>query len=112
MTVFRENLTIYSTLFPQAIFWLHFKNILISRKYLRIVDIRKNKNFKCLLFAEPRKALPNLRTDEPVCPQDELQCGNGQCINKALFCDEQVDCQDGSDENACGVDQVSLDKPR
>merc|ERR1712038_1806797 len=29
----------------------------------------------------------------------------GQCINKALFCDEQVDCQDGSDENACGVDQ-------
>ena len=77
-----------------------------------IVDIRKNKNYKCLLFAEPRKALPNLRTDEPVCPQDELQCGNGQCINKALFCDEQVDCQDGSDENACGVDQVSLDKPR
>ena len=41
-----------------------------------------------------------------MCPQDELQCGNGQCINKALFCDEQVDCQDGSDENACGVDQV------
>merc|ERR1712242_195861 len=25
--------------------------------------------------------------------------------NKALFCDEQVDCQDGSDENACDVDQ-------
>ena len=45
-----------------------------------------------------------------MCPQDELQCGNGQCISKALFCDEQVDCQDGSDENACGVDQVKLGK--
>ena len=55
---------------------------------------------------EPRKALPNFKTDEPVCPDGELQCGNGQCLSKSLFCDEQVDCQDGSDENACNVDQV------
>jgi len=65
----------------------------------------KAKVDNCDQLSKPRKALPNLRTDEPVCPQDELQCGNGQCISKALFCDEQVDCQDGSDENACGVDQ-------
>merc|ERR1711899_259380 len=65
----------------------------------------KAKVDNCDQLSKPRKALPNLRTDEPVCPQDELQCGNGQCINKALFCDEQVDCQDGSDENACGVSQ-------
>merc|ERR1712012_791978 len=65
----------------------------------------KAKVTNCDELSKPRKALPNLRTDEPVCPQDELQCGNGQCIPKALFCDEQVDCQDGSDENACGVDQ-------
>merc|ERR1711953_466650 len=45
------------------------------------------------------------KTDEPVCPDGELQCGNGQCLSKSLFCDEQVDCQDGSDENACNVDQ-------
>ena len=57
--------------------------------------------------SEPRKALPNLNTNEPVCPQDELQCGNGQCIAKALFCDDQVDCSDGSDETACDVNQVS-----
>ena len=49
--------------------------------------------------------LPNLKTDEPVCPDGQLQCGNGECIAKALFCDERKDCSDGSDENACGVDQ-------
>ena len=57
--------------------------------------------------SEPRRALPNLKTDEPVCADGQLQCGNGECIAKKLFCDEQPDCQDGSDENACSVDQVS-----
>ncbi len=56
---------------------------------------------------EPRKALPNLKTDEPVCPDKQLQCGNGDCIDKELFCDERADCPDGSDENACTVDQVT-----
>ena len=60
---------------------------------------------------EPRKALPKFKTDEPVCPDGELQCGNGQCLAKALFCDEQVDCQDGSDENACDVDTVDIWPP-
>ena len=55
----------------------------------------------------PRKALPNLKTDEPVCPDEQLQCGNGECIDKKLFCDDRPDCSDGSDENACDVDQES-----
>ena len=57
-------------------------------------------------YLEPRRALPNLKTDEPVCADGQLQCGNGECIAKKLFCDEQPDCSDGSDENACSVDQV------
>jgi hypothetical protein len=40
-----------------------------------------------------------------VCPDKQLQCGNGDCIDKELFCDERADCPDGSDENACTVDQ-------
>lgn len=53
------------------------------------------------LFSEPRKAMPNFKTDEPVCPKDQLQCGNGECINKELFCNDRPDCKDESDENAC-----------
>ena len=29
-------------------------------------------------FPEAKRALPNLKTDEPVCPDGQLQCGNGQ----------------------------------
>jgi len=65
----------------------------------------KAKVDNCDQLSKPRKALPNLNTNEPVCPQDELQCGNGQCIAKSLFCDDQVDCSDGSDETACDVNQ-------
>merc|ERR1719336_2195535 len=65
----------------------------------------KAKVESCDRLSKPRRVLPNLKTDEPVCPDGQLQCGNGECIAKALFCDERKDCSDGSDENACGVDQ-------
>lgn len=54
-----------------------------------------------ITFAEPRKVLPILRTDEPVCPEGKLSCGNGECVDKELFCNGKPDCKDESDENAC-----------
>lgn len=45
--------------------------------------------------------MPILRTDEPVCPEGKLSCGNGECVDKELFCNGKPDCKDESDENAC-----------
>ncbi|XP_066589157.1 chitin deacetylase 1 isoform X3 [Prorops nasuta] len=53
---------------------------------------------------KPRKVLPILKTDEPVCPDGKLSCGNGECVDKELFCNGKPDCKDESDENACTVE--------
>uniref|UniRef100_T1GRR1 Chitin-binding type-2 domain-containing protein n=1 Tax=Megaselia scalaris TaxID=36166 RepID=T1GRR1_MEGSC len=58
----------------------------------------------CDQLEKPRKALPNLKTIEPICPDGKLSCGDGECINKELFCNDTPDCKDESDENACSVD--------
>lgn len=65
----------------------------------------KAKVDNCDRLSKPRLFKPNLNTAEPVCPDGELQCGDGECISQELFCDQTPDCNDGSDENACSVDE-------
>jgi hypothetical protein len=59
----------------------------------------------CDRLSKPRKVKPLFRTSEPQCPDGELQCGNGECMSRSLFCDGQADCTDGSDENSCSVEE-------
>jgi hypothetical protein len=64
-----------------------------------------NKVTNCDRLSKPRKLKPNFNTEEPVCPDGELQCASGECIGQELFCNKELDCSDGSDENACSVSE-------
>lgn len=57
----------------------------------------------CKSKNKERKVKPLLITDEPLCQDGFLACGDGNCIERGLFCNGEKDCTDGSDENSCGM---------
>lgn len=60
----------------------------------------------CKLKNKERKAKPLLYTEEPLCQDGFLACGDGSCIERGLFCNGEKDCADGSDENICGEYEI------
>jgi len=64
----------------------------------------KNVVDNCDQRTKKRKVQPLLVTDEPLCQENFLACGNQVCIERGLFCNGVEDCDDGSDENSCDVD--------
>jgi len=72
--------------------------------FLQACDWKANVD-NCDILSKPLKPKPIFNTAEAVCPDGDLQCANGNCIGKALFCNGSPDCSDGSDENACSVDE-------
>jgi len=64
----------------------------------------KDKVTNCGKLTMQKKPKPLLHTEEPICEPNFLACADGNCIERGLFCNGVHDCQDGSDENACGAD--------
>merc|ERR1712198_602075 len=58
----------------------------------------------CDKLTKEKKTKPLLYTDEPICQVNHLACGDGNCIERGLFCNGAKDCNDGSNENACDID--------
>merc|ERR1712105_22372 len=46
----------------------------------------KSKVLNCDRLEKPRKPLPLFKTEEPICPEKHLACGNRECIEQKLFC--------------------------
>ncbi len=45
------------------------------------------------------------------CGSLSFQCDSGQCVSLNDYCDYKQDCQDGSDENECGICKASINLP-
>jgi len=58
----------------------------------------------CGKKSKEKRVKPLLYTDEPLCADGSLACGDGTCIERTLFCNNEKDCQDGSDETYCDID--------
>ena len=37
------------------------------------------------------------------CGENQLQCTSGECVVQTARCNGRNECQDGSDENGCGI---------
>ena len=47
--------------------------------------------------------------EDRTCPAGDFRCHSGQCIAGNLKCNEQKDCEDGSDETGCPIAPTRCD---
>ncbi|XP_071519200.1 chitin deacetylase 1-like isoform X2 [Panulirus ornatus] len=66
----------------------------------------------CVKKTKTKKVKPLLNTQEPLCQENQLACGDGECKDRNMFCDGIFDCKDNSDENACDVDSDPNSAPK
>ncbi|XP_055346705.1 cullin-4A-like [Paramacrobiotus metropolitanus] len=48
---------------------------------------------------------PHPQFENTNCSKTDYACASGQCVAKELFCNNNNDCSDGSDELVCGIDE-------
>jgi hypothetical protein len=65
-----------------------------------------------LPFTVPTTALPGLLSSRALCSPNQLSCGSGECLPVERRCDLRPDCQDGSDEDSCGMCQLGREYPQ
>merc|ERR1712212_1072207 len=65
----------------------------------------------CDKTIKPHKAKPLFATKDPLCDAGKLACGDGTCMPKEIFCDGNLDCNDGSDGNLCGANDPNRAPP-
>ncbi|XP_011256317.2 serine protease nudel isoform X3 [Camponotus floridanus] len=63
-----------------------------------IVDCRDGSDEKDEMCVREMQQTRNSSNKPKKCAKSELQCKNGECIPKSAFCDDKVDCSDGTDE--------------
>lgn len=53
-----------------------------------------------MFFSSPRHHVSSLSAPKQ-CTSTEFRCRNGQCMSFSFVCDDEADCDDGSDEASC-----------
>ncbi|XP_060788621.1 low-density lipoprotein receptor-like isoform X2 [Neoarius graeffei] len=61
-----------------------------------------------LLFAKSANGAESVQNQERTCLSSEFRCSDGGCVDHSWWCDHSEDCEDGSDEKNCEVNECEV----